>query len=125
VHNVLHCRPFVRTGKPPASHPLICRHSLWIGPLTFFHSCCIGLGASLSFGATSLTKKVTPSPSLSSGVVDRASEFHPSVVRLPHYELGLSTMSGDFTVGWGSLQCTPCQGLAAGEPPPAMPWNAH
>jgi hypothetical protein len=58
----------------------------------------------------------TPSPPLSSGAVDRAGEFRPSVARLPRCELGLSIVSGEYTVGWGSLRCTSCRGLAAGEP---------
>jgi hypothetical protein len=36
---------------------------------------------------------------LSSGAVDRAGEFHPSVAPLPRFELGLSTVSGECTVG--------------------------
>jgi hypothetical protein len=48
-----------------------------------------------------------PPPPLSSGAVDRAGEFCPSVARLPHFELGLSTVPGKCTVGWGSLQYKP------------------
>jgi hypothetical protein len=56
-----------------------------------------------------------------SDAIDCVGEFRPSVARLPHYELGLSIMSSECTVGWESLQCTPCEGLATGEPPPAVP----
>jgi hypothetical protein len=82
---------------PPVTPP-ICRHSPWTGPLTLFHSRCIGPGASLCFRATSRTKKATPSPLLSLGVVDHVGEFRPSVARLPRCELELSIMSGECTV---------------------------
>jgi hypothetical protein len=98
MQNVLHRCLFARTGKPPAGHPSNLPPP-WIGPLTLSHSYCVGLGASLRFEATSQTKKATPSPPLSSGAVDRAGEFCPSVARLPRYELGLSIVSSEYTMG--------------------------
>jgi hypothetical protein len=86
---------------PPAGHPSD------LSPLTVdrtahpSHSHCVGSGASLSFGATSRTKKATPPPPLCFGGVDRAGEFRPSVARL-------------LASSWGSQ---PCQASApwAGE----------
>jgi hypothetical protein len=117
-------RPHQRRLSAPVSRPLviplICCHSPWIGPLTLSHSRCVGPGASLSFRATSRTNKATPSPPLSFGAIDRAGEFHPSVARPPRCELELSIVSGKCAVGWGSLRCTVCRGLAAGEPTRAV-----
>jgi hypothetical protein len=78
---------------------------------------CTGTPASLSFGAASQNKKVTPSPQLSSGAVVYAGELHISVAHLPHYELVLPTILGKCAVNWGSLRCTSCQGLDASESP--------
>jgi hypothetical protein len=74
--------------------------------------------------ATPQPDGLAPSPLLSSSAVDRAGEFHPSVARLPRCELGLSTMSGECAMGWGSLRSTPCRGLTAGEPPRVVPQHA-
>jgi hypothetical protein len=56
-----------------------------------------------------------------SDAIDRAGELPSSVACLPHRELGLPTVSGECTVGWGSMRCTPCRGSGTGEPPPAVP----
>jgi hypothetical protein len=70
----------------------------------------------------SLDSRATPQPegpalslSLSSGAVDRTGEFRPLVARLSRFDLELATVSSECIVGWGSLQCTHCRGLATGE----------
>jgi hypothetical protein len=84
-----------------------------------------GPGAPTHLGAAFRGVVDFPRPPKPSGAVDHVGEFHPSIVRLPYCELGLSIVSGECTVGWGSLRYTPCQGLATGERPPALPRTAH
>jgi hypothetical protein len=97
------------SDKPSPPHPPVFSTAASVpSHLTPPLSHCVGPGGSLSFRTTSRTKKATPSPALSSDAVDHAGEFHPSVARLHRFELGLSTVSGKCTMGWGSLRCTPC-----------------
>jgi hypothetical protein len=100
---------------PPVSHhrrTRLCLHrSIDAKPSHPPLSPYVGPGASLSFRPASQIKKATPSPPLSSSAIDRVGEFRPSVARLPRFELGLSTVSGECTVGWRSLWCTPCREL--------------
>jgi hypothetical protein len=106
------------SGKPSPPHPLLFSTASSVpSRLTPPLSHCVGPGASLSFGATSRTKKATPSPPLSSGAVGRAGELCPSIACLPRFELGLSIVSVKCTMSWGSLRCTHWRGLATGEPP--------
>jgi hypothetical protein len=106
---------------PPVSHPgraspLFSATSLAPSHLTPPLSPYTGPRASPEPRAAPQPEGPAPSPPLNSGVVDRAGEFCPSIARRPHCELGLSIMLGECTMGWGSLRCTPCCGLAASEP---------
>jgi hypothetical protein len=92
------CLPLISRRRCPTS--IFCR-SVGAKPSHPTSLPYAGPGASLSFGATSRTKKETPSQSLSSSAIDHTGELCPSVARLPCFELELSTMSGGFTVRIG------------------------
>jgi hypothetical protein len=97
------------SGKPSPQHlPLFSAASLVSSHLTPPLSPYAGPRASPKPRAAPQPEGPAPSLLLSSGTVDRAGEFRPSVACLPRCEQGLSTVSGESTVGWGSLRCTPC-----------------
>jgi hypothetical protein len=92
------------SGKPSPPHsPLFSTTSSVPGHLTPPLSPYVGPRASPEPRAAPQLEGPAPSRSLSSGVVDHAGQFHPSIARLPRYELELSIMSDECPVGCGSL----------------------
>jgi hypothetical protein len=65
-----------------------------------------------------------PSPSLSSGVVDRASELRLSVVHPPRFDSAPGTMSGRCTEVHGCFPCTSSRGPSNRRPSLAVPRRA-
>jgi hypothetical protein len=118
---LIHTSAVSASGKPSPPHsPLFSTTSSVPSHLAPPLSSYTGPKASAEPRAAPQPEGQAPSPPLSSGAVDRAGEFCPSVTRLPRCKLGLSIMSGECTVGWQSLRYTSCRGLAPGEPPRAV-----
>jgi hypothetical protein len=82
---------------------------------------CACPGASPELGVAPRPEEPTPSPPLSSGVVDRAGELHISVARPPHCELVLSTVSGRCVVVHGRHPYSPSHRPSSRRPPPTVP----
>jgi hypothetical protein len=92
------------SGKPSPPHPpLFSTASSLPSHLTLPLSPYVGPRVSPEPRAAPQIEGPTPSPPLSFDTVDRVGDFRPSVARLPHCELGLSTVSGECVVGWGSF----------------------
>jgi hypothetical protein len=88
------------SGKPSPPHPpMFSTASSVPSRLTPPLSPYAGPRASPEPRATPQPEGLAPSLLLSSGTVDRVGEFRPSVSRLPRFELGLSTVSGECTMG--------------------------
>jgi hypothetical protein len=88
------------SGKPSPLHPpMFSTASSVPSRLTPPLSPYVGPRASPEPRATPQPEGLAPSPPLSSGAVDRIGEFRPSVARLPRFELGLSIVSGECTMG--------------------------
>jgi hypothetical protein len=68
---------------------------------------CIGPRASPDFAAAPRPEGLAPSPSLSSGAVNRVGELYISVVHPPHHDLVPWTMLGRCTAGHGCTPWTP------------------
>jgi hypothetical protein len=109
--------PLSAFGKPsPPCSPLFSIVPSVQSHLTPPLSSCTDPGALLELGVAPQPEELTPSPSLSSGAVDRASELRISVACPPHCELVLSTMSGRCTMVHGQRMCSPSR-----RPPPTTP----
>jgi hypothetical protein len=116
--HLVRTRAVSASGKPSPPHPPLFSAAPSVpSHLTPPLSSYTGPRVSPEPRAAPQPEGLAPSPPSSIGAVDRAGEICPSVARLPRCELGLLTVSGECGVGWGSLRCTPCQGLTVGEPP--------
>jgi hypothetical protein len=94
--------PLSPSGKPPRSEPPLFSTTPSVpSQLTLPPSPCAGPRASPEPRAAPWPKGPAPSPSLSSGTVDRAGELCSSVAHLCHHELEIPTVSGGFAVCFG------------------------
>jgi hypothetical protein len=107
--HLIRTRAVSASGKPSPPHPpLFSTASSVPSHLTPPLSPYTDPRASPEPNAAPQSEGPTPSPPLSFDAITRTGELCPSIARLPRCELGLSIMSGECTMGWGSLRCTPC-----------------